>query len=194
LKYILGADPGMTGALALLDQHGNLMVTADIHGSDGRVDSGAIRDTLDLWKDQYGIDMGVVENVGSMPKQGVSTTFKFGRATGNLEGVIQGLFIPMALVTPAQWKSKLKMTGKAKDYPRQWCAQRWPTVEDFKPKLKGQARADAACLALAWLEMHPEFREASDRLTKLLTEPSVLEGGPPRVPSKRPPPRRALIP
>ena len=177
MKFVVGGDPGMTGALSLLDQHGNLIATADIEGVDGRVDIGALRDHLVRWQKTVGIDMAVVENVASMPKQGVSTTFKFGRATGVLEGVIQGMFIPMDRLTPAQWKSKMKMTGKAKDFPRQWCAQRWPTVEDFRPKLKGQARADAACIALAWLEIHPEFREGDQQ-----------------GPSKRPPPRSRNVP
>jgi crossover junction endodeoxyribonuclease RuvC len=175
MKFIVGADPGMTGALALLDQHGNLIATADISGTNGRVDSGAVRDNLKRWRKTVGIDMAVVENVGSMPKQGVSTTFKFGRATGNLEGVIQGMEIPMDLLTPAQWKTKLKMTGKA--------------------KLKGQARADAACLALAWLEMHPEFREQlTDREYVTAEFRKSLRGGQEIGPSKRPPPRRRIVP
>ena len=178
MKFILGGDPGMTGALALLDQHGNLIATADITSTEGRVNVQAVRDTLLDWREEYCVHMGVVENVASMPKQGVSTTFKFGRAAGHLEGVIQALFIPVSLITPAQWKTRLKMTGKDKDYPRQWCKQRWPTVTDFNAKGTGQARADAACLALAWLEMHPEFREGEQK--------------PP--PSKRPPPRRSIVP
>ncbi len=177
MKFILGADPGMTGALALIDQHGNLIHTADIVSIEGRVDGYSLRDSIVAMMECYGINMAVVENVGSMPKQGVSTTFKFGRAAGCLDGVLQALDCPMAYVTPAQWKTKLKMSGKAKDYPRQWCRQHWPTVSDFNAVGKGQARADAACLALAWLEMHPEFRE-----------------GEKPVPSKRPLRRAVNVP
>ena len=98
-----------------------------------------------------------------MPKQGVSTTFKFGRAAGHLEGAVEALHFPMDLITPTQWKTKMKMTGKDKDFPRQWCKRRWPTVHFFLAIGKGQARADAACIALAWLEMHPEFREVRSK-------------------------------
>jgi len=178
VKFILGADPGMKGGLALIDQHGNLMDTADISGVDGRVDVRQMRGIIVLWQQAYGIHMGVVENVGAMPKQGVSTTYKFGRATGTLEGVIQALEIPMDLITPAQWKQKMKMVGKPKDFPRQWCRKRWPTVNHFDAIGKGQARADATCMALAWLELHPEFRE----------------GGAQGERSKRPPPRARIVP
>ena len=100
--------------------------------------TGTLRDDIQLVRCAvYGIDMAVVENVGSMPKQGVSTTFKFGRAAGCLDGVLQALYCPMTYLTPAQWKTKMKMTGKAKDYPRQWCSQRWPTVNDFEAKREG---------------------------------------------------------
>ena len=177
MKFVLGADPGMTGALSLIDQHGNLITTADITSTDGRVNVGELRDNIAAMMDIYGVDMAVVENVASMPKQGVSTTFKFGRAAGHLEGMLSGLQIPIALIPPSQWKAKLHMAGKDKDYPRVWCQRRWPTVTDFKAKGTGQARADAACIALAWLEMHPEFRE-----------------GEKPAPSKRPPPRHGIVP
>lgn len=167
----------MTGALSLIDQHGNLITTADITSTDGRVDAQDLRANLTSMMDIYGIDMAVVENVASMPKQGVSTTFKFGRAAGYLESAVQMLQIPMALVPPSQWKAKLHMSGKDKDFPRVWCQRRWPTVDVFNAKGKGQARADAVCIALAWLEMHPEWRE-----------------GTPVPPSKRPPPRHRIVP
>ena len=153
----------MTGALALIDQHGNLIGTGDVLSVEGRPDGYHLAGEIRNFKAEFGIAMAVVENVASMPKQGVSTTFKFGRAAGYMEMAIQALQIPMDLITPSQWKAKLHMTGKDKDFPRTWCKRRWPTVLDFDAKGKGQARADAACIALAWLEMHPEFREAPSK-------------------------------
>ena len=170
MKFILGIDPGMTGAMSIIDEHGNFMVCEDLAGTDGRLN---VAEAVN-WIEQYHsgpfpISMAVIENVGSMPKQGVSTTFKFGRAAGTCEGMVQTLRLPMDLITPAKWKQQMKMAKKDKDYPRQWCQKRWPKVDAFDLKGKGQARADATCIALAWLELHPEFREA---------------------PSKRPPRRR----
>ena len=47
----------------------------------------------------------VVENVHAMPKQGVSSTFKFGMGVGIIHGVAGALRLPMTLVTPNQWKT-----------------------------------------------------------------------------------------
>lgn len=173
MKYILGIDPGVTGAMSVIDEHGNFMVAADITSAQGRVNIYEMANHIRDWMMVFNIEMAVVENVASMPKQGVSTTFKFGRAAGVAEAVPQTLLLPFDLITPAQWKQKLKMPKADKDAPRVWCQKRWPKVDAFDPKGKGQARADATCIALAWLELHPEFREG-------------LGVG---MPSKRPPPR-----
>ena len=54
-----------------------------------------------------------VEKVGSMPNQGVSSTFAFGRSAGVIEGVLAALGVPVTYVQPAVWaKSMNKGYGK----------------------------------------------------------------------------------
>ena len=50
------------------------------------------------------VERVVVENVHAMPKQGVSSTFRFGVAVGIIHGVAGALRLPLTLVTPTQWK------------------------------------------------------------------------------------------
>ena len=49
----------------------------------------------------------MLENVHSMPKQGVASSFKFGRNFGNLEGLLTGSKIPFDYVTPQKWQKEL---------------------------------------------------------------------------------------
>ena len=163
---ILGIDPGLTGAIAQINLRGQLAEVYDITASNGRIDVYEVLRHL-RGMDNV-IDMVVIEAVASMPRQGVASTFKFGRATGTLEGAFQALELPVTWITPSEWKAQLGLTGtkgmtdsQKKDLSRQWAQRRWPAYgTTFSQKAKGQARADAAGIAVAWLERHPEVARA----------------------------------
>ena len=50
----------------------------------------------------------LVERVHSMPKQGVSSSFKFGENFGWFQGLLQGLGIPYTLVSPSVWQKAME--------------------------------------------------------------------------------------
>jgi crossover junction endodeoxyribonuclease RuvC len=134
---ILGIDPGMSGGLVLLDGqqwHSHLLTPS----GNKRLLVGEIVD----WLNARG------HLITSMPGQGVSTTFTFGRSYGCIEGVIEALRFPHTEVTPQGWKGKFGFVGLDKDAPRQEAARRWPEVAELRAKGKGQALADAAFIAL----------------------------------------------
>ena len=59
--------------------------------------------------------MAVVEKVGAMPKQGVSSTWVFAENFGYIQGVLHALGIPYQLVPPRVWKKAYSLTSdKAK--------------------------------------------------------------------------------
>jgi crossover junction endodeoxyribonuclease RuvC len=144
----------MSGAVAVLDANTlDLIDGYSIPSAEHRV---LVPDLLDLLC-QLGplaVSQVVIEQVASMPGQGVSTTFTFGRAYGTLEGVMQSFRWPVAHITPAVWKRKLSLPKGDKDGARQWARNRWPESGLFSTKLRGQAIGDAAGLAVAWWEMH----------------------------------------
>lgn len=49
----------------------------------------------------------MIENVHSMPMQGVASSFKFGRNFGRLEGLLTGSNIPFDYVSPQKWQKEL---------------------------------------------------------------------------------------
>jgi crossover junction endodeoxyribonuclease RuvC len=87
-----------------------------------------------------------VEQVSSMPKQGVSAVFTFGTSYGIVRGCLGALEIPFVLVTPQKWKRKAGLIGKEKDLCRTLMQQRYPQAELGRKRDIG--RADAIAIGL----------------------------------------------
>ena len=71
-----------------------------------------ICETLREWYDHYLVEdirgpSAMIEQVHSMPKQGVASSFKFGRHYGFLLGVLTALGIPYQTVTPQKWQKAM---------------------------------------------------------------------------------------
>lgn len=150
---ILGIDPGLSGALAFLDG-ANLIVhdmpTFELPVYGGKVKK--VRRVLDEAR-LAGLlmlnppDMAIVENVHSMPEQGVASSFKFGMVFGAIRGELAALGIPVKYVEPAVWKRYFKLTSD-KDKSRQIASQLMPAHAHHWPLKKHDGRAEAALLAL----------------------------------------------
>lgn len=52
-----------------------------------------------------------LERVGPMPKQGVTSMFKFGENFGFIQGLLTANRIPFELVTPQKWKKEFQITS-----------------------------------------------------------------------------------
>lgn len=148
---IFGIDPGVTGAIVTIHTSGDVIgstMMPVIRSKKGyRIDCPSIRDfineCLSVSKDCH----AVLEKVHSMPGQGVSSTFNFGKYYGNVEAVFQTLDIPMSYVTPQTWKKKFGFLGMTKDEPRLLLKGSFPKWKELDVKYKGQALADAYYIA-----------------------------------------------
>jgi len=138
----LGIDPGASGGV------GNLSVRL----SDGRLrnyhaDGFKNKTPLEIYHmihfSRPGQDaFAILEKVHAMPKQGVSSTFKFGQSFGMLEGYLVAAGIPHELVSPAVWQRKLGCLSKGDKNVTKAAAQR------LFPDIKiTHATADALLLA-----------------------------------------------
>lgn len=147
---ILGCDPGASGALVVLDTQTNTLTVMDMpvveikRGTRNvrQVSAQHVADCLF----NLGIEHAVVEKVGAMPGQGVSSMFAFGRAAGVLEGVLAALRIPTTYVTPQEWQKHMRVVG-GKDGARNRASQLWPTQSQYFIRKKDDGRADAALIA-----------------------------------------------
>jgi crossover junction endodeoxyribonuclease RuvC len=88
----------------------------------------------------------IVEKVGAMPNQGVTSMFAFGRAAGLIEGALAALSVPITFVTPQAWM-KATACGKGKDAIRHRCMELHPDHQQQFARVKDSGRADATMMA-----------------------------------------------
>jgi crossover junction endodeoxyribonuclease RuvC len=140
---ILGADPGISGAIAFYwSEAADRVIAEDFKTVAGQLDAYALAERIQ----QMGPDLAVVERVGAMPGQGVSSTFKFGRATGALDGILATLRIPVHFVSPSIWKKYWKL-DKDKEKSRALAIQLFPVCANHFSRKKDHNRAEAALIA-----------------------------------------------
>ncbi len=96
----LGVDPGATGGIARL---GDGLAPYAWKMPDTE------RDLSDLFRDlsQYADTFCSLESGHSMPQQGVTSSFSFGRNYGFLRGMLIAHHIPFEEVTPLKWQKAL---------------------------------------------------------------------------------------
>jgi crossover junction endodeoxyribonuclease RuvC len=153
---ILGADIGNRGAVAVLDDNGELIAVFDMpcleDGPKGRPTlnptllSGIIA--------RSGVSHAYVEWVGSRPTDGPQGAFAFGRARGALEGILAAHGVPVTFLTAPTWKRLVGIPpGRdgVKDLARSEAIRRWPSHAELFAKVKDDGRAEAALIAVAGL-------------------------------------------
>jgi crossover junction endodeoxyribonuclease RuvC len=73
--------------------------------------------------------VATIELVHAMPKQGVSSSFTFGRSYGFLIGLLTANKIPYEFVSPQKWQKVMKCLSKGDKNVTKAAAQRlWPYV------------------------------------------------------------------
>ena len=92
----IGVDPGKNGGFAVIAD--DALCGIEVHLWD---DEGYIALMKEMSKYRC---IAAVEKVGAMPKQGLSSTFSFGKSAGFIEGVLAALSIPYQLIPPKEWK------------------------------------------------------------------------------------------
>lgn len=130
---IIGIDPGASGGIAVIDAGAVRAVKMPATEAD-------LRDWL--LSETAAPRFVWLEQVGSMPGQGVSSTFKFGQSYGFLRGLLVGLGIPHEFVRPAVWQRALGcLSGGDKNVTKAAAQRLWPHVKWT------HATADAALIA-----------------------------------------------
>lgn len=149
-NHILGVDPGLTGAIALLNPSGELITLDDMPvmrvGKKNQVDpwgvAQVVRQNLAL---SAGNVSAIVEKVGAMPNQGTVSMFNFGFSVGVIHGALAMGDIDFKTITPQAWKKRAGLIGSEKDASRLLAQAIYPTAELNLKKHHG--RADALLIA-----------------------------------------------
>lgn len=142
-KIIIGIDPGISGAIAMLIDN-ELMIVSDMPvlkpGKKTIIDARELASLLDSDYDGNPVHV-VIENVASRPNQGVSSMFSLGHSAGMIEGVVAALGYPYSMIAPAKWKRKAGLLGKDKEASRALAKRLYPDADLRYKKHHGRAEA-----------------------------------------------------
>lgn len=156
---ILGIDPGLTGALALYAGGESLIVhdlPTRVIKKKTRLDLSALNECFGSLARDWHVDRVVIERVGAMPRQGLTSAFQFGFVAGVLHAMVETHFGTdiCLVVTPQQWKFNVglnadpKADRKArKSASRARAVELFPTHAEQFRRAKDDGRAEAALIA-----------------------------------------------
>jgi hypothetical protein len=116
----LGVDPGITGALSIVDcapgRTPALVSCIDVpvagEGAKKRVAVGKLSEWLD--KHDANIKVAYIERAQAMPDQGSSSGFLYGRCVGALEATVLLHGIPLRTAEPSVWKRAMGLSKQGK--------------------------------------------------------------------------------
>jgi hypothetical protein len=148
---LVGIDPGLTGAVAVLAPDGTLealydVPTLSLKTTRGRKQEYDIPGMVQLLRPYVGSQVHIiVETAQAMPGQGVRSTFGTGVGYGVWLGILAALALPYTSVRPGTWKKALTL-GKDKEQARARAIQLFPQADLRRKRDHGRAEA----LLLAW--------------------------------------------
>lgn len=151
-NLILGIDVGFTGALALIDvDTPRLLEYLDmpvLFTRTGKkfLDREKIVNFLDLWRGT--INFAMLEDVHSMPGQGVRSMFSFGEQKGVLQGLLTAMGIECRLTRPNVWKPAMGLVSSDKKEARELAMKLIPQSKVYFIRGCDDGRAEAALMAL----------------------------------------------
>lgn len=153
MTIYLGVDPGKQGGFAAIvpTQTGPCVYDAmPMPLSGDEIDAVTLADLVKSHKKAGEGMVAIVEKVGAMPKQGLSSTFTFGKGYGIILGVMAALNVRVELVTPQRWK-KVILDGTAKDKAAAiaYCRRAWSSAGLIPRgcRMPHDGIADAICIA-----------------------------------------------
>ena len=156
---IIGIDPGLSGAIAVLENNKVLNIFDIPVMSEGKKNKRQLNSALlvNLLKDNVrdGEDVAIiVEQVNAMPGQGVTSMFNFGQSFGILKGICSAMHLPVYYVRPAKWKKYFNLINSEKDASRTRAIEIFPYFSSQLSKKKDNNKADAILIASFFYETY----------------------------------------
>lgn len=156
MKLSIGIDPGMSGAIAVINADTREVLdvldcpTMQLEKTKRDYNTPKMAEILR----KYAIKntaFVTIERAQAMPGQGVTSTFHTGRGYGVWLGILGALEIPFQTIRPTEWTKKLLkgIPGKGKERSIRFAMSRFPGAELIPERCKKprDGRADALCLS-----------------------------------------------
>ena len=154
---IIGIDPGLSGAIAILEDSRieeifDMPVMPDGKKNKRQLNSALlvklIKDSIKNLEDT----VMVVEQVNAMPGQGVTSMFNFGQTFGAIKGICAAMGLPIFFVRPAKWKKHFELINSSKDASRTKAIEMYPSISQQLSKKKDVNKSDAILIARYYSE------------------------------------------
>lgn len=100
---ILGVDPGFSGGCAILSTGGEVQHACIMPLVAKVLDFVSVSELIE----RFHVTHCFLEKAQSFPKQGVVSSFNYGKHFGHIEATIAMLKVPYTLVTPSVWTKEL---------------------------------------------------------------------------------------
>ena len=154
---IIGIDPGLSGAIAVLEDSKIKEIFDMPVMPDGKKNKRQLNSALlvKLIKDNikdFENTVMVVEQVNAMPGQGVTSMFNFGQTFGAIKGICAALGLPIFFVRPAKWKKHFELINSSKDASRTKVIEMYPSISEQLSKKKDVNKSDAILIARFYSE------------------------------------------
>ena len=154
---IIGIDPGLSGAIAILENNKVLNIFDIPVMSEGKKNKRQLNSALlvSLLRENLNNNEEVavvVEQVNAMPGQGVTSMFNFGQTFGAIKGICAALNLPIFFVRPSKWKKHFELINSSKDSSRTKVIEMYPSLSSQLAKKKDVNKTDAILIARFYSE------------------------------------------
>tara|TARA_B100002051_G_C16530234_1_gene532288 strand:- start:199 stop:690 length:492 start_codon:yes stop_codon:yes gene_type:complete len=149
---IIGIDPGLSGAIAILENKNvlklfDMPVMAEGKKNKKQLNSAQLVNIIKENINKSDDVAVVVEQVNAMPGQGVTSMFNFGQTFGAIKGVCAALNLPIFFVRPSKWKKYFELINSSKDSSRTKVIEMYPSLSNQLSKKKDVNKSDAILIA-----------------------------------------------
>ena len=149
---IIGIDPGLSGAIAILENNKVLNLFDMPVMSEGKKNKKQLNSShlVNIIKENINQNEEiavVVEQVNAMPGQGVTSMFNFGQTFGAIKGLCAALELPIYFVRPSKWKKHFELINSSKDASRTKVIEMYPKLSNQLTKKKDVNKSDAILIA-----------------------------------------------
>lgn len=154
LQRVLGIDPGLGGALALIadgyvQEVIDMPIQAKAFGSGNQVHVPKLLSVLMVVDPTFVVIERSQPMQGQGKRQSPAGAFSMGDSFGSLRACVESLTLPCVYVPATTWKTQLGLAGKRKnaDAPITLATQLYPNSERWLQRKKDHDRAEAILLA-----------------------------------------------
>mgnify|MGYP002842067656 CR=1 FL=1 len=155
----MGIDPGSSGGIAIVEANNNTLpkIISAIKMPIISLYGKKIIDTKKIYEKlkEYSIDIAIIEKVHAMPRQGVTSSFQFGRSFGAMEAISYICAKRVDYVAPAVWKKTLGLGSTKKD-SLDLARLKFGNLDYWRLK-SNDGIAEAALLTLFWIDKYLKF-------------------------------------